>query len=897
MKTAKKTRLQFLLKHLFSNPFQTPSQQGFSLIEVLVAVGIMGIVAAGTSSMIGNMFSDQGKLKFRLQVETTREEIRSYLSGTQSCTNSFVGNDLVVGSPNNVTQIFDGTAAPGNEVYNLTSYYGDRSIKIRSMSLAYLGDQLNRSGIAELSIVFMEADKQNSVDMIRTIRLKTEKDPAPSNKLRSCMGLAGASDGIWQRATSPLEDIYYMSGTAIPGKVGIGTQTPQALFHLSGDGAQQTMMDSYTGSGSLILRQAMGTVAAPTVTTNNTVLGDIAFSGYLGGGTGFAPNASVRIRAHAAEDFTTTQMGSSLSFETTLPGTLTTQEVMRLDGVGRIGIGTPIPVTKFDVRADSPATNFLDDVTMTSFTNGTDPSVVVNRARGTQAAPASVNAGDSLGNFIAGGFDGAGFVNAVSLTGVAETDFSTAVNASLRIATTMNGVSNEAMRITSNGRIGLGTTVPDANFSIVGTQAPVVVSPTVCLNCDLLNIQSASGNQIHLSDNPIDGFNLWAPNSFKIKMFDGVTTNHYTTFLPNGSVGIGTTAPLAKLHIEGNGVLLENPAANEVAQVVVRGSGGTGLLYSSLGLGRVGAPADVWGMTYRSDTGNFSIGFFPFGTTTMEMTQAGRVGVGTSTPGYKLDVAGDANIWTGLRVASGMFNVSNVGAVTAANGNFTVDAVGGIWTNSTLRIGAGSMAVDGGGNLFTTGGFGAACPTTPCKFAVDSNGNIFSQAGAGMVIGNDRMVLEPVSGNLSVYGQVWSGGVLLASDASLKKNVRTIDDALDLVLRMRGVRFDWIRDGRHDLGVVAQEMEEIIPEVVIANPVTGKKSVSYANLIGVLIEAMKTQHEQIEEIRSCKGTQEQSIAEMKAEIAQLRQENVNKQKEFDQMKARLDRLEELLLKK
>jgi len=91
------------------------------------------------------------------------------------------------------------------------------------------------------------------------------------------------------------------------------------------------------------------------------------------------------------------------------------------------------------------------------------------------------------------------------------------------------------------------------------------------------------------------------------------------------------------------------------------------------------------------------------------------------------------------------------------------------------------------------------------------------------------------SGNLSATGTVTA-----SSDVSLKDNITTIPNALDKVLEMRGVEYDRNDlDGKHQIGVIAQEIEKVIPELVFQDEDTGLKSVSYGNITAVLIEAIK----------------------------------------------------------
>ena len=97
-----------------------------------------------------------------------------------------------------------------------------------------------------------------------------------------------------------------------------------------------------------------------------------------------------------------------------------------------------------------------------------------------------------------------------------------------------------------------------------------------------------------------------------------------------------------------------------------------------------------------------------------------------------------------------------------------------------------------------------------------------------------------------------SGDVTAYSDERLKSNITTIEDALDKVKAMRGVMFDktdsLTSELRQSTGVIAQETEQVLPEVVHNDENTGYKSVAYGNIVGVLIEAIKEQQLQIDEL-------------------------------------------------
>ena len=99
------------------------------------------------------------------------------------------------------------------------------------------------------------------------------------------------------------------------------------------------------------------------------------------------------------------------------------------------------------------------------------------------------------------------------------------------------------------------------------------------------------------------------------------------------------------------------------------------------------------------------------------------------------------------------------------------------------------------------------------------------------------------------------------SDARLKDNVTTIQNPLDKIKALRGVEYDWNtgnKKGKHDLGLIAQEVEEVIPEIVYEHELplidgesgTVYKTIDYEKMVAVLIEGMKEQQSQIDELKS-----------------------------------------------
>ena len=104
------------------------------------------------------------------------------------------------------------------------------------------------------------------------------------------------------------------------------------------------------------------------------------------------------------------------------------------------------------------------------------------------------------------------------------------------------------------------------------------------------------------------------------------------------------------------------------------------------------------------------------------------------------------------------------------------------------------------------------------------------------------------STTLQVAGTITCIDINSTSDINLKENIHSIDDPLGKVMQINGVGFRW-KDTKEDaIGVIAQDIEEVIPELVKNNDHI--KTVNYNGLIGVLIEAIKEQQRQILELRT-----------------------------------------------
>ena len=245
-------------------------------------------------------------------------------------------------------------------------------------------------------------------------------------------------------------------------------------------------------------------------------------------------------------------------------------------------------------------------------------------------------------------------------------------------------------------------------------------------------------------------------------------------------------------------------------------------------------------MTYWNGTINSSsyTNTTPFmvNNATMSVT-TGNVVIGNSTFISNTFVNGWLNL-VGKGAQGSKLTISNTSAGDIVFND--VDPESGIY-NYTLRM-------DGG--LFK---FAFSTVNTPFnygndKFTVSYNGDVkvFNSLGVG---------LNP-SGTA---GQIVASDDIIAyasSDVSLKTNVKNITNALEKVNQINGVEFDWTDEhleknayiNKHDVGVIAQEIEKVLPEVVTTRD-NGLKAVKYEKIVALLIEAVKELSAEVEELK------------------------------------------------
>lgn len=147
---------------------------------------------------------------------------------------------------------------------------------------------------------------------------------------------------------------------------------------------------------------------------------------------------------------------------------------------------------------------------------------------------------------------------------------------------------------------------------------------------------------------------------------------------------------------------------------------------------------------------------------------------------------------------------------------------------------------------------GAQCFAATSPYQVANNNLIIEgDVGIGTDAPDERLHVDGnIKSNAFLGGTFRGEEFLYTSDEKLKERVKDLDNSLQKVLALRGVSFYFKNQPDvKKIGLIAQEVEKVVPEVVATNQ-EGIKSVEYGNLIALLIEAIKEQQKEIDMLKS-----------------------------------------------
>jgi hypothetical protein len=383
------------------------------------------------------------------------------------------------------------------------------------------------------------------------------------------------------------------------------------------------------------------------------------------------------------------------------------------------------------------------------------------------------------------------------------------------ISTAVNGT------LTTTGSVGIGTTSPATPLHVTGGASGTGGwnrTATLAATYPGLIFNSNGTKWGGMAYDYSAAMRFWV-NANNDDIFAGTLA---LSILNNGNVGIGTTAPGAKLHVVGN---------------VGGGVGYNGGFYADDG---TGSAIDAnWGFDFSKGAGDdysTRVKFYPGATSARKLgfydarnnawlgyfdgnansnlnfifNSGGNVGIGTTAPTDRLHVRYSDT--QGYIRIGGSNGAGNSRVFIAAEGDSSYMDSYGNNTHKSFSINANPLIFGIGNVLINT--------TTNSSYRLDVNGTIRA-----------------------------SGDIIAYSDARVKENINTIEGALNKVLHLRGVSYNKIGETDKKIGVIAQEVLGILPEVV-SEDLQGMYSVAYGNIVGVLIEAIKELTVKVEQLEA-----------------------------------------------
>jgi len=400
-----------------------------------------------------------------------------------------------------------------------------------------------------------------------------------------------------------------------------------------------------------------------------------------------------------------------------------------------------------------------------------------------------------------------------------------------------------------------------ALFSISSYAQTVGVSQQSFTPTSLFHVHNTSTGQLFQLSNlnttgantptSTSGFNIGidASKNITFNQYEAANMSFYTNnspvmaILSGGNVGIGTTSPDTKLDVDvtGAGVInaieltntYSGTSANHGAAIYFKG------YYKQALISAFQNPVSVTGgdlqlQTY-SDNNTLNTGIY--------LNRLGNVGIGTTSPSSKLTVYDD-----GENVTQTTFTQALTNAGIHVQTDYTADAYtsGVFWSaanNSPTKPKAGIYAQysPSGSRLFFGTSNTYATGITNNAIVIDPSGYV------GIGTASPSVALH-------VVGSIcYTGSHGACSDARYKKDIIPLSDALTKMLKLQGVHYYWRTDefpqqkfdSTLQIGLIAQEVEKIYPELVKTNA-DGYKTIDYSRLTPILIEAIKEQQKIIE---------------------------------------------------
>jgi uncharacterized protein YaiE (UPF0345 family) len=422
-------------------------------------------------------------------------------------------------------------------------------------------------------------------------------------------------------------------------------------------------------------------------------------------------------------------------------------------------------------------------------------------------------------------------------------EYESSTNGYLNIRTLRAGSMTDAVRISANGNVGIGTNTPlgasGTTLEIFGGSGQARLA--------IKNTATGSGSLNGLQFGVDTGGGAFIEQRGANTLQFATNGNGRLFITSAGNVGIATTTPLTNLTV--------GDSATQQQPYISMARNATGGFFAGI----------RWydGATVKSviqEDADFNLRFSTSNTERMRILSGGNIQIGGTNFGTdaKVGISNGNNEAIEINPAilsntgrilfynrgtsaytAGLLVASEFQFQTGGTERMRISSDGkvGVGTSSpTSRLEVRGNSTDGWIRLSTTSGNPFITSTNEIGFQTGSGNNNLYLFGSGNVGINNTV---DTGYRLYVSGNIYATSNITAnSDLTLKKNLKLIENPIDKLMSLNGYLYQWKENDEYQYGVIAQEIEKILPHAV-STGTNGIKGVSYNQIIPVLIEAIK----------------------------------------------------------